>query len=298
MKHQEWRYSIKAGFQGLIRHPLLTMAAVTTLALMLFLMSAFAAVSMNANHLSRIVAQQPPIEITMQVGADLDQVTALAEFLQEHEMVQDFQIFTPKQNFEQFMEDIGKEELWKDFDYTLSIPYTFSVRLTEPSYGETFQEEVLEFRGVHEVLMESRLMALLDSVKGWTRRVGIVVFIILALTAAVVMANTVRIAVLSRGREIHIMRYVGSTNAFIRTPFIVEGALIGTAGALVASLTASLVYGRLAVRLNPAPGTGGAVFSLLPAGPLSASLLALNLLIGVVLCVTVSALAVRKYARV
>ena len=122
MKHHEWRYSIKAGLQGLVRHPLLTVAAVTTLALMLFLMSAFVAISMNANHLSRIAAQQPPIEISMRVGADLEEVTALAEFLQDHEMVQDFEIFTPKQNFQQFMDDMGKDDLWKDFDYTLSIP--------------------------------------------------------------------------------------------------------------------------------------------------------------------------------
>ena len=297
MKHHEWRYSIKAGLQGLVRHPLLTVAAVTTLALMLFLMSAFVAISMNANHLSKIAAQQPPIEISMRVGADLEEVTALAEFLQEHEMVQDFEIFTPKQNFQQFMDDMGKDDLWKDFDYTLSIPYTFSIRLTDPAYGALFEEEVMEFRGVQEVLMESQLMSLLTSIKGWTRRVGILVFIILAVTAAVVMANTVRIAVLSRSREINIMRYVGSTNAFIRTPFVVEGGVIGVSGALVASLTSALIYGRLTTLLNPAPGEA-ATFYLLPAGSLSATLLLLNLVIGVLLCVTVSILSVRKYARV
>ena len=298
MKHHEWRYSIKAGLQGLIRHPLLTVAAVSTLALMLFLMSGFVAISMNANHLSRIAAQQPPIEISMRVGADVDQVTELAEFLANNAMVQEYEIFTPQMNFQQFMEDMGKDDLWKDFDYSLSIPYTFSLRLTDPAYGESFESEVMEFQGVKEVLMESQLMSLLNSIKGWTRRVGIVLFIILALTAAVVMANTVRIAVLSRGREINIMRYVGSTNAFIRTPFIVEGAVIGVVGALLASLAAALIYGRLVVRLNPTSGDSAASFYLLPAASVSGNLLALNLGIGILLCVVVSALSVRKYARV
>jgi len=169
--------------------------------------------------------------------------------------------------------------------------------LTDPAYGAFFEEEIMEFRGVQEVLMESQLMSLLTSVKGWTRRVGILVFIILAVTAAVVMANTVRIAVLSRSREINIMRYVGSTNAFIRTPFVVEGGVIGVSGALVASLTSALIYGRLTTLLNPAAGEA-ATFYLLPAGSLSATLLLLNLVIGVLLCVTVSILSVRKYARV
>lgn len=299
MKRNEWRYSLKAGLLGLIRHPLLTVAAVTTLALMLFLMSAFVAVSMNANHLSKIASQQPPIEIVMKIGSSADEITDLAGFLEEHEMVQDLRIFTPQENFEQFKEDMGKDELWKDFDYSQSIPYTMSVRLTDPAYGESFEEEVTAYGGVQEVLMESQLMSLLDSIKGWTRRIGIIVFIVLAVTSAVVISNTVRIAVLSRSREINIMKYVGSTNAFIRTPFIVEGTVIGITGALISSVIAALIYSRLVVRLNPDPLAQSAnKFALLPASSVTAILFGLNLAIGILLCVIVSAISVRKYARV
>lgn len=147
--------------------------------------------------------------------------------------------------------------------------------------------------------MESQLMALLDSVKGWTQRIGIIVFIVLAVTSAVVISNTVRIAVLSRSREINIMKYVGSTNAFIRTPFIVEGTVIGITGALVASTIAALIYSRLVARFNPDPLTLSATsFALLPASSVTAILFGLNLAIGILLCVIVSAISVRKYARV
>lgn len=293
MKKHEWFYSFKAGFQGLRRHPLLTAAAVTTLSLMLFLLGAFTAISMNANHLSAIAAQQPPIEITMLVSAQYEEVDELAQYLHSHSHVQELVITTPRQNFEQFKEDMGKEELWRDFDYTLSIPYTMSVRLDDPGYGETFREEVMEFTGVKEVLMESRLMALLDTVKSWIRRVGILVFAVLAVTSAVVVANTVRIAVLSRSREINIMKYVGSTNAFIRTPFIVEGAVIGLAGTFFSSLASALLYNRL---LQSFGGQG--TFSLLSGPEVISRLIMVNALTGVLLCVLVSALSVRKYARV
>jgi len=299
MKKNEWRYSFKAGFQGLRRHPLLSIAAITTLALMLFLMSIFSALSMNANHLSKVASQQPPIEITMQVSATNEEIVSLAEFLQGHEFVEDIEVNTPEDNFEQFKQDMGKEELWKDFDYHLYIPYTFSIRLSEPSYGTSFGEEVRDYPGVKEVLMESELMTMLDSVKGWTRRVGVIMFVILAVTASVVMANTVRIAALSRSREIHIMKYVGSTKAFIRTPFIIEGVVIGLTGALVASVAAILIYGRIVARLNPA----GAVFDesqfmLLPANKMAASILLVNLVTGIALTMIVSAISVRKYAKV
>ncbi|NLA71159.1 MAG: FtsX-like permease family protein [Clostridiaceae bacterium] len=299
MKKFEWRYAVKSGVQGLRRHPLLAAAAITTLALMLFLMSAFVAISMNANHLSKVAGQQPPIEITMLVGAKNEEIVELSDFLRDHTVVQSWEKYTPQQNFEQFKHDMGKDELWKDFDYNLYIPYTFSVRLMDPSYGETFEDEVMELRSVKEVLMESSVMELLDNVKHWTSRVGVIVFIILAVISAIVMANTVRIAALSRSREINIMKYVGATNTFIRVPFIVEGVLIGMTGALVASVSASLIYSQIVTRMNPdALAQSASEFALLPVAPVAATLLGLNLVIGIVLCVVVSAISVRKYARV
>ncbi len=299
MKKNEWRYAFKAGFQGLRRHPLLSIAAITTLALMLFLMSIFATLSMNANHLSKVASQQPPIEITMQVSASNDEIVRLADYLQNHEYVEDVQVNTPEDNFEQFKLDMGKEELWKDFNYRLYIPYTFSVRLTEPAYGQTFGDEVRSFPGVKEVLMESELMTMLDSVKGWTRRVGVIMFVILAVAASVVMANTVRIAALSRSKEIHIMKYVGSTKAFIRTPFIIEGVIVGLTGALVASVAVILIYGRIVSRLNPASAVfDESQFMLLPANQMATLVLLINLVTGIALTMVVSAISVRKYAKV
>lgn len=299
MKRNEWRYSFKAGFQGLRRHPLLSIAAITTLALMLFLMSTFSVLSMNANHLSKVASQQPPIEITMQVSASNEEIISLANFLQNHAYIEDILVHTPEDNFEQFKRDMGKDELWKDFNYRLYIPYTFSIRLTDPAYGDTFDEEVRAFPGVKEVLMESELMTMLDRVKGWTRRVGVIVFVILAVTASVVMANTIRIAALSRSREIHIMKYVGSTKAFIRTPFIIEGVVIGLTGALVASLAAVLIYSRLVARLNPASTVfDESQFMLLPTNRMTATVLVVNLVIGIALTMIVSAFSVRKYAKV
>ncbi|MFA5586648.1 MAG: permease-like cell division protein FtsX [Saccharofermentanales bacterium] len=299
MKRNEWRYSFKAGLHGLKRHPLLSIAATTTLALMLFLMSTFAAISMNANHLSKIASQQPPIEITMQISATNEEIIALADFIQNYEHIQEAEVHTPEDNFEQFKQDMGKDELWKDFNFRLYIPYTFSVRLAEPAHGPEFRDQVRSFSGVKEVLMESQLMSMLDSVKGWTRRVGVIVFIILAVAASVVMANTVRIAALSRAREIHIMKYVGSTKAFIRTPFIIEGVVIGLLGALVASAAGILIYGQVVAYLNPASAAFDPnQFMLLPAGSVACNILGINLLTGIGLTMLVSAVSIRKYAKV
>ncbi len=143
MKVNEWRYATKAGINGLIRHPLLSVAAVTTLALMLFLMSAFMAVSMNANHLSEVAARQPPIEVSMKVGSTVEEITTVGHrfFCPITRMCKSCKCRPPEENFNRFKQEMGKDELWEDFDYKRSIPYTFSLRLEDPSYAPTFQRK-------------------------------------------------------------------------------------------------------------------------------------------------------------
>jgi len=81
----------------------------------------------------------------------------------------------------------------------------------------------------------------------------------LVLTAALlVVANTIRLAVYARRDEIEIMKLVGATNAYVRTPFLLEGMLQGLAGALLAvvglEIVQRLVIPRAAAAFSFAAG--------------------------------------------
>lgn len=298
MKKSEWRYALKAGFSGLGRHPMLVLAAVSTLAFMLFLMSAFVAVSLNASNFSKIAAKQPPIEVSLKIGVSDDDLAEVQYFIDTHEKVQEYKMLTPEENFAYFVESMGKEDLWDNFDYNAYIPYTFNIRLNDPDYAESFKTELEQLPGIREVLMETQVMTALKKIERWTGRISVIATIILAVIVTLVMMNTVRVSVLSRSREINIMKYVGATNTYIRVPYIVEGAAIGFIGALLSSFAVALLYNYVVERFSKSTIIASSAFSFIPASQMTGIIFLINIVTGILLCVFISALSVRKYARV
>ncbi|MDD2426580.1 MAG: ABC transporter permease [Eubacteriales bacterium] len=300
MKINEIRYATQSGFRNLGRHPFLLIASVITLTLMLFILSIFVAFSLNATHLSKIAAQQPPITISMRVEADDSSIVQMRQFLASHpEQVVEYEEFTPEMNFESFKSDIGKEDLWEDFSVEANIPYTFNVRLSDPGLGEEFKSSVEGMPEVYEVLMESEVMNLLDRITLWTNRVGLIIFIVLSVISALIVSNMIRVAVLSRSNEINIMKYLGATKGFIELPFVIEGLVAGLMGALLASLTSGLLYAYLQGRFDTGlRGVSDGVFTLLPNSRVIGIITAINLLVSFVLCLVASVLSVRKHAKV
>ena len=300
MKVNEFRYSIKSGFRNLGRHPFLLFASVTTLALMLFLLSIFVAFSLNATSLSEIASQQPPITISMRVQADDSSITQMRDFLSSRsEDIVEYVEFTPAMNFASFKEDMGKEELWEDFSIEDNIPYTFNVRLGDPGEGEEFKSNVEAMPDVYEVLMESEVMSFLDKVTRWTNRIGFIVFIVLSVVSALIVANMIRVAVLSRSHEINIMKYLGATKGFIQLPFIIEGLVSGFIGALLASLASGLLYVYVQGRFDSGLSSiSSGVFSLLPNSTVIRTITLINMGVAFVLCLVASMLSVRKHSNV
>jgi cell division transport system permease protein len=72
--------------------------------------------------------------------------------------------------------------------------------------------------------------------------VVLIAFVVLLVSSTLLVANTIRLSIFARRREIEVMKLVGATNWFVRGPFIIEGLLAGLIGAVGAVIL--LVLGR------------------------------------------------------
>lgn len=143
-----------------------------------------------------------------------------------------------EEQYEKLTETMGSE--WKVFEGDSNPLYdAYIVDTTEHKYVDSVAAEAKKLEGVSEVqdggANTQKLFALSDFIRVW----GLVGAGLLIFIAVFLISNTIRITIISRSREIQIMRLVGAKNSYIRGPFLFEGAWIGLLGSV---LPVVLVY--------------------------------------------------------
>lgn len=137
----------------------------------------------------------------------------------------------------------------------------------------------------------SRVQRISDS----AQRGGIVAVVILSIIAILVAFNTIRLTIYNQKQEIEIMRLVGGSNWYIRAPFIVEGSMYG----IVAGVLALIVFGigvhmvspKLALLLSGVSLQAWFIGELL-------SIIAITLVVGILLGVVSSVIAIHRFLRI
>ncbi|HAL74329.1 MAG TPA: hypothetical protein DCM45_04445 [Clostridiales bacterium] len=290
------RHSIAEGLKSIIRHPLVTLASVSTIALMLVLLGSFTIFSMNARHITESAGKQPPIEISMAIGVTAEELSAMDNWLSTSESVEDYQQFTPEENFEAFKASMENPDLFENFPIE-NIPYTYTVRLISPDLAQAFKAQAEGQPGVYKVKLELTVMSFLSKAIVWVNYATLIAFIVLGVISFFIISNMVRVAVFARGEEISIMKYVGATNWYIRIPYIIEGALVGVTGSLVSWGLLMLAYNQLYATLMA--GTKPTDFlTMVPSSEISVLIILINLAIGAGVGSLGSAVSVRRYIHV
>ena len=295
MKLTTLRHGARESVRSLARHPLVTLASMSTIALMLVLLGAFAAFTMNAVSVAQRAGQQAPIQVWVDYDTSDAVVSDIEKAVAADASVLEYAKRSPEQNFEDFRSQLGKNsDVLDGFDPSL-LSWSFTVRLEDPSEGAAFAERMRGVPHVRKVDVSLSVMEFLSSIIRWVNLASAVGILCLCVVALFIVSNMVRVAVFSRAEEIAIMKYVGATNRYIRVPYIVEGAVVGLFGALAAWGLLHWGYSSILQGLSPTPGT---FLSLLPLRTVSLSVLTVDLVFGLLVGAVGSAMAVRRYVRV
>jgi len=290
--------SVKEGFSGLKRHPFVTVASITTILLMLIILSLFFIFSANARSIMQKLGQQPPIEVYMELDATREELDATEQLIAADGRIVEYVKRSPEENYYNFKENLGdSQSILDEFDYNMYLPYTFSVRISDPALDDEVAANLETMPGVNKVSRETRVMTVLEKAEDYVNIGTFAAFVFLFVIALFIISTMVRISVYSRANEIEIMKFVGATNAYIRMPYVIEGAIIGLISAICAWAVTMTIYGAFYSKIMTNISLDS-FYAIIPARNLTWWVLALVILTGVLIGGIGSGISVRKYIKV
>ena len=226
-------FSVKRAFEGLWRNALMSLAATLTMVLMLTLLAGFF-VLQNVL-LASLTFVEDKVEVVAYVEntATQDQVESLIANTRAMAQVDSVEFVSRDDALERFkatQEAQGRTDLSQ---YLESNPLyaSINVKLSSPTELDSVTRALGTDPIVRNVLNIKALVDRVLTVTDVVRTAGVAMVGIVGLIVLFIIVNTIRLAVVARAEEIEIMRLVGASDAFIRWPFVFEGALVGLLGA-------------------------------------------------------------------
>ena len=287
-------FSIRRAWQGFWRNAVMSLAATATMVLMLLLLAGFWIIQTGLLAGLEFTEQKVEVVAYLHPNATDLQVEDLGARVAARPDVASVVVVTRDEALEAFrtsMREQGREDMTQ---YLESNPLfaSIEVELVDASavgaVSEALDPSVEPI--VRNVINIEDLVDRVLTVTNVLRTAGTVLLIVVGIICLFIIVNTIRLAVFARAEEIEIMRLVGASDAFIRWPFVFEGAFVGFLGA-------ALTLVVLGVAAEPLSGFMVDFFRILPLeiGSLTRDLVVLVMGAGVGLGILGSWVSVRTY---
>jgi cell division transport system permease protein len=245
-----WRYALEEAFTSLWRGWQAGLLSMLTIALALFVLGGFLAVTANLERLGAEWSNAAELSIYLKDDISAEERRVLETALAPGELVASHEYVSKTDALARFKQTFGDLATAIDSAGDNPLPASLEVKL-RPGPGVSSGVDALASQmrlmpGVADVRYDRQWLTRVVSAINIIRGVGFFLGLVLTVAASLTVANVVRLALYARRDELEIMDLVGAPAAYVRGPFIMEGVLQGGIGALVA--LAALGVAFLAMR--------------------------------------------------
>lgn len=292
--------NVRDSFKSVFRNFSLSLASISCITITLIVVAVAIVLSLNINNFTKIVEKDVTIVAFLDVDITEDEIDDVYDQIITLDNVEIENVeFRDKMKISDEMMDSSDvfESIMSGWDREESpIQDTYQVKVSDITLIKKTADEIKEIENVDVVKYGEGMVEQLVSVFDILRKGAIIAVVALILVTAFLITNTIKITIMSRKREIEIMRLVGASNINIKLPFIFEGLILGALGSLIPIFLTMYGYTALYDKF------GGRLFSefltLLPPTPFIYYVSVLLIAIGMIVGMFGSSNAVRKYLKI
>jgi len=236
-------HHLNEALRSIWRNGWLSFASVVTVALSLLILGSTTLMVLNVDNLAGTLESGVQMTVFLQNNTGTNQVQALNNQLRALPGVASVQFVSKDQALAQIRQNMGgQSELLSGLDQNNPLPDAFQVKAVNAADIPALAGQVEHMDGVDQVRYGQGVVEKLLTVTHWLRLGGLALMVLIGLSAIFLIATTIRVSVHARRYEIGIMKFLGATNWFVRSPFLLEGMALGAAGSLLAGVAVYLGY--------------------------------------------------------
>ncbi len=302
MRVSTFWYCLKQGIKNICRNVLFSLASIATVSACIFLFCMFFAIIVNVNHIVGHVESTVGITVFFDKGLNDEEIAQIGDQIIQRSEVKELKFTSAQEAWETFQKDYfkGMEELAEGFqdDNPLADSASFEVFLNDI---ESQSEMIAFLQGLEGVRKVTYSNDVAEGLSNFNQLLGLVSVLIIGVLLAVavfLISNTISVAASFRKQENQIMKLIGATNYMIRAPFVVEGILIGTIGALLPVGAMVYLYQNITAYFAARFQTLSGWIEFLPFEEMYPTMAGVALALGMGMGFVVSFFTIRKHLKV
>lgn len=282
VKYNRFGYLIGEGFGNVFKNKKSTGASLMIMCATMIIFGIFLILTENINHFVSEVESAQGIQVFINNDATKEQIEELETKLRALDGVSTTVYVSKEDALNQMKEKFGdKRDLLAGYEENNIFPASYVVTLTDLTKSKEVQDKILTFENIKKITSKDETVSTLINLANGIKIVTGVILILLVVISVFIIANTIKLTVHARRKEISIMKYVGATNGFIRWPFIVEGMIIGVVASVISITLVGMAYSFIAEEMVNSQFMQVINMSLVTFGDMFESIIFVYMLLGI-----------------
>lgn len=243
MRISTFFYTLKQGIVNIFRNKWFSLASIATISSCLFLFGLFYTVIVNFQYMIRNAEGEMSVTAFLQEDATEEQIQQVGEMIRGRAEVARVDFISDEQAWAEWApENIGEDYMDIYSENPFENMNSFEIYMNDVEQQQSLVDWLQSLPDISEVHYSEVTATTLTGMNAIVAYVSLGIIVILLLVSIFLINNTVIIGISVRRQEIEIMKAIGATDFFVRSPFVIEGILIGLVGSLIPLAAIYFIY--------------------------------------------------------
>ena len=298
-KIRTFYYILRQGMANSFKNWHMLFSSIFVIFVSLYIMGCLVMVFVNLQRILTDLSEQQK-EVLIDCSTEISDAASLsiADIIIDDSRVNRVDRISKEENLKNAIEMFEEEQdLFENFDSDYMY-VSFRVQLKSVKNVQQFSEDMKKVPGIEEVTDNTSVYKYFSSINKGVRIGSIVAVIVFGFLSVLLSANTIRLTVFARNKELFIMKNIGASKAYMRGPFVVEGIIIGIISATISYFALRVTYAYLYKLVEKASEGLRNILGLAEFSEFSVCVFFMFLAAGIFVGVVSGVIAVRRYVKI